>query len=119
MKMSVAMPHTRNDTSRIANAGVETGAKMLGVGATPVAAAISLMVCSPPAYRKRLTLARSTTSSPRPLSTALSMKRLKPVIQDQVGDRLLGHGASQVSLCRLGCCRGRAGYAPTRQAPSV
>ena len=30
-------------------------------------------------YRKTLTLARSTTSSPRPLSTALSMKRPKPL----------------------------------------
>ena len=41
MKMNMAMASTRKDTSRIANAGVDTGANMLGVGAPPVAAAIS------------------------------------------------------------------------------
>src|ERR1700682_2653532 len=33
-KMAVTMASTRKDSSRMANAGVDTGAKMLGVGAT-------------------------------------------------------------------------------------
>jgi hypothetical protein len=39
--MKVTMASTRKDTSRIANAGLDTGANMLGVGAPPVAAAIT------------------------------------------------------------------------------
>jgi hypothetical protein len=33
MKMNMAIASTRKDTSRMANAGVDTGANMLGVGA--------------------------------------------------------------------------------------
>jgi hypothetical protein len=41
MKINVVIANTRKESSRIANAGVDTGANMLGVGAPPVAAAIS------------------------------------------------------------------------------
>src|SRR5438132_13572520 len=43
--MNVAMARTRKDTSRIAKAGVETGANMLGVGATAVAISGSSAPC--------------------------------------------------------------------------
>src|SRR5690349_10562693 len=44
MKMSVTIASTRNDTSRMANAGVDTGANMLGV-AGPAVAIVGLMPC--------------------------------------------------------------------------
>src|SRR5207244_9919043 len=43
--MNVAMARTRKDTSRIAKAGVETGANMLGVGAAAVAISCSSAPC--------------------------------------------------------------------------
>ncbi len=38
-KMTAVIPRTKKPTSRIAKAGVETGAKMLGVGARSAAPA--------------------------------------------------------------------------------
>src|SRR5438105_4289364 len=53
MKMNVAMASTRKDTSRIANAGVDTGANMLGVGATAVATVIKGVLRGPPGSIRR------------------------------------------------------------------
>src|SRR5437879_8356592 len=48
MKMNMAMASTRKDTSRIANAGVDTGANMLGVGATAMTTVVK-KILRPPA----------------------------------------------------------------------
>src|SRR5262245_23746197 len=64
--MHITMASTRNDTSRIANAGVDTGANMLGVGTAPAAIMtwlpIVLSLPSPPAPT---TATRATPSGPR------------------------------------------------------
>src|SRR2546428_7593867 len=47
MKMNMAMASTRKDTSRIANAGVDTGANMLGVGATAMTTVVKTILRPP------------------------------------------------------------------------
>ena len=49
MKITAVMPSTKNATSRMAKAGVETGEKMLGVGTRSAARATAAIAANPSA----------------------------------------------------------------------
>jgi hypothetical protein len=81
MKINVVIANTRKESSRIANAGVDTGANMLGVGAPPVAAAISWFPSPSPSFSPSGARVSTVLSPPFGRSRGVS-SRDPPVLVD-------------------------------------